>query len=147
MSAHLLSLSPPHTCRRQMHNVCLKGLSHEMDLACDDGAIFKFFRCSNDFITQTVFFSRLMWVYVDLIMLAGILPFQLSQVEYNCSLIKLDWLAACISLRVIGAVFVVFLRHWRKIWTILQPMESKDRYLKKCLKPSWPIRSKETWRR
>jgi hypothetical protein len=26
-----------------------------------------------------------------------------------------DWLAACISLRVFGAVLVVFLRRWRKI--------------------------------
>ncbi len=29
------------------------------------------------------------------------------EVEYNCSLIKVDWLAACIALRVVGAVFVV----------------------------------------
>jgi hypothetical protein len=29
----------------------------------------KFFRCSNDFITQKVYFSRLMRVYVGLIML------------------------------------------------------------------------------
>ncbi len=28
--------------------------------------------------------------------------------EYNCSLIKVDWLAAGIALRVVGAVFVVF---------------------------------------
>ncbi len=27
--------------------------------------------------------------------------------EYICSLIKLDWLAACIALRVDGAVFVI----------------------------------------
>ncbi len=26
--------------------------------------------------------------------------------EYNCALIKVDWLAACIALRVIGTVFV-----------------------------------------
>jgi hypothetical protein len=31
------------------------------------------------------------------------------QVDYNCSLIKVDWLAACIALRVVGAVLVVFL--------------------------------------
>jgi hypothetical protein len=40
---------------------------------------------------------------------------------------KVDWLAACIALRVVGggAVMVVFLRRWRKICTILQPMGSK----------------------
>jgi hypothetical protein len=43
-----------------------------------------------------------------------------SQVEYNCSLIKVDWLDVCIARRVVGAVFVVFLWRWRKICTILQ---------------------------
>ncbi len=50
----------------------LKGLSHEMDLAFDNicmvsfrskyrtGPFFKFFRNSNDFISQKVYFSRLM---------------------------------------------------------------------------------------
>jgi hypothetical protein len=32
-------------------------------------------------------------------------------VEFNCLLIKVDWLAACIALRVVGAVLVVFLGH------------------------------------
>ncbi len=31
-----------------------------------------------------------------------------SQVEYNCALIKEDCLAACVALRVVGAVLVVF---------------------------------------
>jgi hypothetical protein len=70
-------------------------------------------------------------------------------VEYNCSLIKVDWLAACTySTKVVGTVgtvFVVFLRHWRKICTIRQSMGSKGRYLKKSTKPCWPITSKETW--
>jgi hypothetical protein len=39
------------------------------------------------------------------------------------------WLDACIALRVVGAVLVVFLRCWRKNCTILQPMGSKGRYL------------------
>jgi hypothetical protein len=39
-------------------------------------------------------------------------------VEYNCSLIKVDWLAACLAVRVVGAVLVIFLRLWRKICTI-----------------------------
>jgi hypothetical protein len=47
---------------------------------------------------------------------------------------KVDWLAACIALRVVGAVLVVFRRRWRKICTILQPMGSKVRYLKKSTK-------------
>jgi hypothetical protein len=33
-----------------------------------------------------------------------------SFLEYNCSLIKVDWLAAGIALRVVGATLVVFLR-------------------------------------
>ncbi len=65
--------------------------------------------------------------------------------EYNCVLIKVDWLAACIALRVVSAVLVVFFRHWCKICTILQPMGNKGRYLKKCPKPWWPIRSEERW--
>ncbi len=44
-------------------------------------------------------------------------------------------LDACIALRVgVGAVLVVFLRRWRKICTILQPMGSKGQYLKHCPK-------------
>jgi hypothetical protein len=46
---------------------------------------------------------------------------------------------------VIGAVLVVFLWRWRKICTILQPMGSKGRYLKKGPEPCRPIRSKEIW--
>jgi hypothetical protein len=30
------------------------------------------------------------------------------QVEYNCTLVKVDWLAAFITLRVVGAELVVF---------------------------------------
>jgi hypothetical protein len=33
-----------------------------------------------------------------------------------------DWLPACIALRVAGDVLVAFLRRWRKICTILQPI-------------------------
>ncbi len=51
----------------------------------------------------------------------------------------MDRLAAC------TAALVVFLRRWRKIWTIFQPLGRKGRYLKKSPKPCWPIRSKETW--
>ncbi len=41
--------------------------------------------------------------------------------EYNCVLIKVDWLAACIALRVVvGAVLVVFLLRWHKISTTIQ---------------------------
>jgi hypothetical protein len=73
-----------------------------------------------------------MRVYVGLTMLAVyFFYFHCSQVEYICALVKVDWLAACIAVREIGAVLVVFLRLWRKICTILQPVESKSRYLKK----------------
>jgi hypothetical protein len=41
-------------------------------------------------------------------MLASFLSFLLITVKYNCSLIKVDWLAACIALRAVGAVLVVF---------------------------------------
>ncbi len=83
-----------------------------------------------------VYFSKLMLGYVGLIMLAAYFCHSFySQVEYNCVLIKVDWLAACIALRVVGAVLVVFLRRWPKVGTILQPMGSKGRYLKKSAKP------------
>ncbi len=36
-----------------------------------DGAIFRIYRCSNDFITQKVYFLRLMRVYVGFLMLAA----------------------------------------------------------------------------
>jgi hypothetical protein len=48
---------------------------------------------------------------------------------------KVDWLAACVALRMVGAVLVVLLWLWRKICTILQPMGCNGRYLKKCPNP------------
>jgi hypothetical protein len=42
-------------------------------------------------------------------------------VEYDCALIKVDWLASCIALRVAGAVFVILLRRWRTIYKVLKP--------------------------
>jgi hypothetical protein len=57
---------------------------------------FNIFSCSTNFITQKVYFSRFMRVYVGLIMLAAYFCHSCkSQVEYNCSLIKVDLLAAC----------------------------------------------------
>jgi hypothetical protein len=44
-------------------------------------------------------------------------------------IVHCGWLAACIALRVDGsngAVLIVFLRRWRKICTILQPMHGKQ---------------------
>jgi hypothetical protein len=56
-----------------------------------------------------------MQVSVGLIMLSAYFwHSRSSQVEYNCSLIKEDWLDACIALRVVGAVLVIFLQRWRK---------------------------------
>jgi hypothetical protein len=59
-----------------------------------------------------------------------------SPVENNCSLIKMDWLPACIALRVFGTVhvLVIFRRRWCKICTIIQPMGSNCQYVKKCPK-------------
>ncbi len=37
--------------------------------------------------------------------------------EYNCPLIKVDWLDACIALGVVGAALVVFLRRVRIIFS------------------------------
>jgi hypothetical protein len=39
-------------------------------------------------------------------------------------LIKVDWLAACIALRVVDAVFVIFLRRWRTICSL--PADGKQ---------------------
>ncbi len=43
-------------------------------------------------------------------------------------MVKVAWLAACIAVRVVGAVFVIYLRHWRTICLFLQ--QSKGRYLR-----------------
>jgi hypothetical protein len=37
--------------------------------------------------------------------------------DHKWSIIVLCWLAACIALRVVGAVFVIFLRRWRTTCT------------------------------
>jgi hypothetical protein len=59
----------------------------------------------------------------------------------NFSFVKeVDWLAAGIALRVVGAVLVIFLRRWHKIFTILQPMGRKGVPEDK---PCWQIRSKD----
>jgi hypothetical protein len=65
---------------------------------------------------------------------------------YMC--IDKSGLAQCLYLRVVFAsLLVVFLWRWLKICTIPQPISnfSKDRYLKKCPKPCWPIRNQDTW--
>ncbi len=82
--------------------IIFKGLSREKDLAFDDllfmnsfrpklrtEPFFKFFRCSNDFITQKVHSSGLIGVYISVIMFAAYFcPSRLSQVEYNFSIDK-----------------------------------------------------------
>ncbi len=70
-----------------------------------------------------------MRVYVGLILLAAYFCYScLSQVEYNVFTDKLDWLAACIALRVVGAMLVIYLWCRRKICTILQQIRKQ-----------WPI--------
>jgi hypothetical protein len=52
-----------------------------------------------------------------------------------------DWLAACIALRLVGAVIVIFQRRWRTICTVLRPMGRKGRYLKKWYKIEFSVLS------
>ncbi len=52
-------------------------------------------------------------------------PLITSGVYGNCVVIKVDWLAACIALRVVGTVIVIFLQLWHTIYTVLQSMGSK----------------------
>jgi hypothetical protein len=62
---HACLLSLPLHLDRKKHSVLLKGLSHEMNLnvwlvlGLNRGYILNFFRCSNDFLTQKLYFSRL----------------------------------------------------------------------------------------
>jgi hypothetical protein len=49
--------------------------------------------------------------------------------------LKRGQLAACIALRVVGAVFVIVFRRWRTNCTVFQPVGSTGRYLKKSPKP------------
>ncbi len=44
---------------------------------------------------------------------------------YNCAFIKVDWLVACIAVRVVGTVFVIFLRRWRTIFTVYSQWEAR----------------------
>jgi hypothetical protein len=85
---------------------------------------------------QKVYLLQVIQVCIGLIVLTAYFCHSCkSEAEYNCSLTKVDWLAACIALREVGTVFVVFLLRWRKICTVRQPMGSKGQYLKKFSKP------------
>jgi hypothetical protein len=57
-------------------------------------------------------------------------------------LIKVDWLAALIALKVVGAALVFFLRCWRKICTMLHPMGSNQR---NDPKPADLKETRKTW--
>jgi hypothetical protein len=54
------------------------------------------------------------------------LSFLLITSEVYCVLTKVDWLAVCIVLRVVGAVLVVCLRRWRKMCTYNPPVNRKQ---------------------
>jgi hypothetical protein len=72
------------------------------------------------YITKSVFFAvnaSLRWLN------NGYLLIFIIHSNYKWSII-VYWLAACFALRVVGAVLAFFLRHWRKISTILLPMGS-----------------------
>ncbi len=56
-----------------------------------------------------MYFAWYMRVCVGLRMLAAYFCHsRLSQVEYNCAMIKMDWLEDGIAQRVVGAVLVIF---------------------------------------
>jgi hypothetical protein len=81
-------------------------------------------------------FSWLMLVYVGLIMLAAYFCHSpLSQVEYNSALIKVDWLAACVALRVVGAVYLFSSGVGIKFAQSFSQWEARADTLKKCHKP------------
>jgi hypothetical protein len=62
------------------------------------------------------YFFRLMRACVSLIILFAYFCHSCkSQVECNYAMILVDWLAAFMELRVVGAVLVIFLRRWHKI--------------------------------
>ncbi len=103
------------------------------------GPIFNFFKCTSEFITQEVYFLAVMRIYVGLIMLAAYFCHsRSSQVEQL--FIDKNGLACSLyctksGRRCIGRLpLVKSSSQW----------EAKGRYLKKGLKPRWPIRSKET---
>jgi hypothetical protein len=64
-----------------------------------------------------------------------------SQVEYNFALIKVDWLAALIAVRVVGTVFVIFLGVGVQFAQPSSQWEARAE-MSEALRP---IRIKETW--
>jgi len=72
-------------------------------------------------------------------------------VEYNCALIKVDWLVACIALRVVCAEFVIILRRCRTICKILHAANEKqgpipeEMFETLLTNKKQGNRSKETW--
>ncbi len=101
-----------------------------LDLNRGQGQILHFFLFQWFYNAKSVFLA----VYASLRWHKNVnclfLSFSLITSGVYCSLIKVDRLASCIALRVVGAVLIFFLWRWRKI--CIQPMGS------------WPIRRKET---
>ncbi len=79
----------------------------------------------DDFIMQKVYFLRLMSVCDGVLVLTAYFVIPADHKWSINLLIEVDCRGFCIALRMVGAVLVVFLRRWRKICTILQPMGSK----------------------
>jgi hypothetical protein len=112
----------------------LKRLSHELDWAflwhkwID---LFRIYGAINIFLPVNTSLHWLNNVSFSFLLF----PLITSAVKF-C--IYISGFACCLYCTKIGwrcTVFVIF----------LQPVGSKGRYLKKCPKPCWPIRSKETW--
>jgi hypothetical protein len=77
-----------------------------------------------------MYFSQLMRVYDGLIMLAALfLSFLLSGVLYDCSLIKVNRLAACITLSVVGAALAVILGVGVKFAQFSSQCEARAKYI------------------
>ncbi len=67
-----------------------------------------------------------MKVYVGLVMLTACFCHSgLSQVECNCALTRVNWLAACIALRVVGSVLVVVLLRCQKFAQLSSQWETR----------------------
>ncbi len=59
----------------------------------------------------------------------------LSHAEYQCTMIKVDWLAAGVLLKEVGAELVILTLSWHTICKYFHPMGNKFWWLTKSFKP------------
>ncbi len=60
---------------------------------------------------------------------------QLYSTEYQCAMIKVDWLAAGVLLKEVGAELVILTLSWHTVCKYFQPMGNKFWWLTKTFKP------------